>query len=203
MKVPGDFRIRFEDTWLLVVDKPSGTPTQRTETGESGLYEALQKAFPGLALHHRLDRGASGLVIFGKHPDANKGLTTAFRDHAIGRTYLAVLDGEVKDGTWAKKLDGKDARTDVRALGRGEGATAVEINLHTGRTHQIRRHAALAGRPVLGDRRYGGEVGDRWPRLALHAARLAFKHPVTGARVELDSPMPDDLIVLWRAAGGS
>lgn len=202
MKVPGDFPVRFEDTWLLVVDKPSGLPTQRTETGEPGLYEALLKTFPGLALHHRLDRGASGLVLFGKHPDANKGLTAAFRDHTIDRTYLAVLDGEVKDVRWEKKLDGKDARTDVRALGRGEGATAAEITLHTGRTHQIRRHAALAGRPILGDRRYGGEAGDRWPRLALHAARLALTHPVTGARLVVEAPLPEDLVALWRAAGG-
>lgn len=194
--------VAYEDDWLLVVEKPSGVPTQRTETGEPGLYEALSKGFPGLALHHRLDRGASGLVIFGKHPDANKGLTDGFRGHTIERTYLAVLDGEVKDARWDKKLDGKDARTDVHAVGRGEGATAVEVHLHTGRTHQIRRHAALAGRPVLGDRRYGGEAGDRWPRLALHAFRLALTHPVTRVRLVVEAPLPADLAALWTAAGG-
>jgi 23S rRNA-/tRNA-specific pseudouridylate synthase len=203
MKLPGNFRVAYEDEWLLVVDKPSGVPTQRTETGEPGLYEALLKGFPGLALHHRLDRGASGLVIFGKHTKANKGLTDGFRDHTIERTYFAVLDGEVKDVRWEKPLDGKPARTDVTAVGRGEGATAAEIRLHTGRTHQIRRHAALVGRPVLGDRRYGGEAGDRWPRLALHAGRLALKHPVTGKRLEVASPVPSDLRSLWLASGGT
>lgn len=201
-----DPTVSYQDDWLLVVDKPSGLPTQagRDEGGTpvEDLFTALRRDHPRLALHHRLDQPASGLVLFTRDPRANAAIARAFREHTIARIYRAVLVGEATDATWAQRLDGKEARTDVRVIGRGSGLTAVEVSLHTGRTHQIRRHAALAGRPIAGDRRYGAEAGHRWPRLALHAWRLELAHPITGARLAVESPLPPDLAPLWAEAGG-
>lgn len=193
---------RYADRWLLIVDKPAGMPTQGAPGGPPDLYATLKATERYLALHHRLDQGASGLVLFVRDVRANAAIAAGFRDHTITRTYRAILDGEVNDAIWERPLDGKDARTEVHAVGHGAGTTAAQIRLHTGRTHQIRRHAAMAGRPVLGDRRYGGEAGGRSPRLALHAWRLALTHPVTGAALTVTAPLPADLVELWRSAGG-
>jgi len=192
----------YRDRWVVVVDKPSGVPSQGTRGGEPGVFELLAPRFDYLALHHRLDRPASGLLLLAVHRKANRGLAEAFRTHAARRTYLAVVDGEAHDGLWERPLDGRPALTEVRVLGRGAGATAVELGLHTGRTHQIRRHAALEGSPVLGDRRYGGEAGRRWPRLALHATALQLAHPVTGRELALHAALPADLLLMWEQAGG-
>ncbi len=194
--------VRYEDRWLLVVDKPSGLPTQRTRDGEPGLYDLLRAAHPYLGLHHRLDRPASGLVLFTRHRDANAAVAAGFRDRRIARHYAAVLAGTTTGGTWDRPLDGQPARTEVTVLGGANGMAAVTCRLHTGRTHQIRRHAALAGTPIAGDRRHGGEASRAWPRLALHARRLALDHPVTGERIDLESPLPEDLQALWALAGG-
>lgn len=192
----------YRDRWLLVVDKPSGQPTQGTAGGQPGLFEALQGVESQVFLHHRLDQPASGLVIFALDPEANRPITEALRAHRIQRRYRAVLAGRAADGSWTTKVDGKKAKTDVAVLGHGAGMTAAAITLRTGRKHQIRVHAAMAGTPIVGDRRYGGPVGRAWPRLALHAAELIFAHPVTGKRLELAAPIPDDLAQLWGRATG-
>jgi 23S rRNA-/tRNA-specific pseudouridylate synthase len=191
----------YEDRWLLVVDKPAGLPTQRTEAGEPGLFEQLA-ARERIFLHHRLDRPASGLVLFTRHPDANAPITDALRDHRVRRRYLAVLGAIPREPRWTWPLDGREARSEVAVL--AEGAyVAAALELHTGRTHQLRRHAALAGAPILGDRRYGGELSRAWPRLALHAAALDLDHPVTGAALSLRAHLPADLAPLWALCGAS
>lgn len=194
--------IRFEDPYLLVVDKPHGLATQGTRDGEPDLYGILGADRPYLALHHRLDQPASGLVLLVLDPTVNAAIAAGFREHRIARTYLAVLAGEARDAVWDRPVEGRSARTLVRALGHGEGLSAVQIGLETGRQHQIRQHAAMSGRPVVGDRRYGGDAGRRWPRLALHAAKLGFVHPVSGETIVVESPIPDDLAELWTRAGG-
>lgn len=191
----------FRDRWLLVVDKPHGCPTQRTRADEDGLYELLTARYGRVGLHHRLDRPASGLVLFTLDPAADRPVAEAFRRHRVQRRYLAVLYGDVADAQWTLPVEGKPARTDVRRLGGASALTAAELALHTGRKHQIRVQAALAGVPVVGDRRYGGVAGRRWPRLALHAWRLALDHPITGERLDLRAPLPDDLRLLWAQAG--
>lgn len=194
--------ILYEDRWLVVVDKPSGLPTQGTRAGEPGVFELLDRQRSYVALHHRLDRPASGLVLLGLSRQANPGLAAAFREHRIQRTYLAVLVGSLTaDTTWAWPVEGKPARTQVRVLSTRSGFTAVELRLHTGRKHQLRRHAAMAGLPLAGDRRYGGEAGRAWPRLALHATRLELSHPVTGQALKVESPLPADLQGLWSLLG--
>jgi len=193
----------YRDDALLIVDKPSGMPTQRTAAGVTGLFELLQAREPYVGLHHRLDRPASGLVLFTTHPSANRVITAGFRTHAIRRTYAAVLSGSPAAQVWTHPLDGRHARSEVDVIADDRGYAAVRLSLHTGRTHQLRRHAALAGCAILGDRRYGGEFSHAWPRLALHACDLQLVHPLTGAVVSAHSPVPPDLQDLWHLAGGS
>lgn len=194
-------QVVYEDEHLLVVDKPAGLPTQAGRDSEAGLYEQLREREPTLALHHRLDRPASGLVVFGRSAVANKALTDGFREHTIRRTYRAVLVGTPSETVWDRSLDGRRARSEVEVLSSDSGFTAVALRLHTGRTHQLRRHAALYGTPLAGDRRYGGHAARAWSRLALHAHELAFAHPVSGEAVVLTSALPDDLAPLWTLTG--
>ncbi len=197
-------RLVHLDPFCAVIDKPSGLPSQAGRDGAPGLVERVRSAgLPGAALHHRLDQPASGLLILALDPLAHPGLARAFRERIATRVYRAVLSAPVADATWEAPLDGRPARTHVTPVGAGSGYTAVEVRLETGRTHQIRRHAAMAGAPILGDRRYGGEVGRGWPRLALHACRLGLPHPVTDRPMAFTSELPPDLEGLWRLAGGS
>ncbi len=195
--------VRYEDPWLLVVEKPHGLAAQATKRDEPDLFGVLGADRPYLGLHHRLDQPASGLVMFTLDPMVNAPIAEAFKEHRIARTYLAVLQGEATAAVWTRPIDRQPARTLVRVLGQGEGMSAVQIGLQTGRQHQIRQHAAMAGRPIIGDRRYGGDAGRRWPRLALHAAKLGFVHPIDGKTIVVESPIPPDLAELWTRAGGT
>lgn len=201
-------RVVFEDDCLVVVDKPSGTPTQSTRQSPQGggdnLYDRLRADRPYVALHHRLDTAASGLVLFVVDPVVNAAIAAAFQEHRIARTYLAVAWGEVPgDAVWDRPVDGKPARTEVAVVGAARGMTALRLRPITGRKHQLRIHAALAGTPLVGDPRYGGEAMRRWPRLALHATALGLEHPVTGAALTVEAPLPADLEGLWRDATGA
>lgn len=194
--------IVYRDRWIVAVSKPSGMPTQARADGEGeDLFAWVKAREPLAALHHRLDQPASGLVLFAAHPDANAGLAEGFRAHTIARRYQVVLYGEVRAGSWTWEVDGKRARSEVQPLAEDNGFTAAWVALETGRKHQIRVHAAMNGTPVVGDRRYGGEAGRMWDRLALHAAELHLAHPVTGGSLTLKAPLPDDLQALWQAAG--
>ena len=188
-------RVRYQDAYLLVIDKPHGLATQ----GAPGdLYSRLRADFDYVGLHHRLDQAASGLLLLSLSRKINKGVSDAFRNHTIHRSYLAVLAGRLPAAcTWNSPLDGREALTHVDVLGHGRGKTATAIVLETGRTHQIRKHASMAGYPLIGDRRYGGEAGRAWPRLALHAHKLEFCHPISGELLKLSSPVPTDLMALW------
>ena len=190
----------YRDRDVLVVSKPAGLPTQSTRDGEPGLFEALQIQESYVGLHHRLDRPASGLVLFSLDRRANKGLASGFQRHTIRRTYSAVVMGSVSDCTWSWPVNGKSAKTNITAVGEDAGFTAVQVSLNTGRKHQIRVHAAMAGAPIAGDRRYGADAGYAWPRLALHASQLTLKHPVTGELLTLEAPLPEDLVALWHTA---
>ena len=195
--------IRYEDDAIVVIDKPFGLPSQAPRGGGPNAYDEVRRRLPRAALLHRLDTVASGLLLFSVDPTVNSALTDAFRNHAIRRGYRAVVAGTGIDRTtWDARVEGRNARTRVVPLGTGQGCTAVELWPETGRKHQLRVHAAMAGRPMCGDRRYGGDAARRWSRLALHAAELAFTHPQTGLLVTVSSPLPDDLVGLWRLASG-
>lgn len=188
------------DRWLVVIDKPAGLPTQAARGGGDNVFDRLRATYPYVGLHHRLDTPVSGLVLFTLDPSVNAAVAAAFRDHAIERTYLGVVVGEVVAGRWNRPVDGLPAVTDVGVVGVGGGLCGVELRPRTGRNHQLRIHAALAGAPLAGDRQHGGDAARSWKRLALHATELRLTHPATGAELVARSPLPVDLEPLWARA---
>ncbi|MCB9699767.1 MAG: RluA family pseudouridine synthase [Alphaproteobacteria bacterium] len=189
-------RVVYEDRWLLVVDKPSGLPTQQAVGGGDHLLHRLRDR-PYVGLHHRLDAPVSGLVLLTVDREANAAVARAFQGHEIRRTYLAVASGAVRATRWDRPVDGKPAATEVEVRAVARGTSSLVLRPQTGRKHQLRVHAALAGHPLLGDRQYGEALGRAWPRIALHATELALTHPMTGEPLTLSSPLPPDLEPLW------
>jgi 23S rRNA (cytosine1962-C5)-methyltransferase len=198
--VPPPPCILHEDDDLLVVNKPPGwnTHAPAPHAGE-GIYDWLRHREPrwaSLAILHRLDRETSGVLVFGKSGEANRSLTAQFAAHAIGKTYVLVTDRPVAgDGFSPVSMlsrageryqsrpppgPGVRAETRFRVTRREPGRTWLEAEPVTGRTHQIRVHAASLGFPVLGDALYGGTTA---PRVHLHAAALEFRHPRSGEPV--------------------
>ncbi len=213
---PVDLRIAYEDEHLLVVDKPAGLvvhPGAGRRTGtlvHALLHRGLaggEPERPGIV--HRLDRDTSGLMVVSLTHQAYEGLRALVRSHAIEREYLALVRGrprsrrgrieapigrDRRDPTRIS-LDTespRDAVTHFEVLELLDGHALLRVRLETGRTHQIRVHLAAIDLPVAGDPTYGvPEPGLQ--RQFLHAARLAFPHPVTREPVEATSPLPTDL----------
>jgi 23S rRNA-/tRNA-specific pseudouridylate synthase len=187
-----------QDRWVLVVDKPYGLPTQSGQDGGPNLFDMLREQHHYVGLHHRLDTPASGLVLFTLHKEANRAIARGFRRHTIERTYQVVVLGDPgAGGRWEEPIDGKTALTHYTRITTDGMMSVLDVQLQTGRTHQIRRHATTSGHPVIGDRRHGGAAGRLWPRLALHASGLTLDHPVKGPQIEACSPIPEDLRALW------
>jgi 23S rRNA pseudouridine1911/1915/1917 synthase len=150
---------------------------------------------------HRLDLETSGLIVLAKTELANRELSARFRSHDLERVYLAVAAGAFPGERTSidRPVGGRRAVTHVEVLERVGGlATVLSCRLETGRTHQIRLHLQATGYPVLGDPRYGGGKTSipRPPRMALHATRLGFVHPRSGAELAFDSPWPSD-VAAW------
>ena len=198
-----DLPERYRDADLLVVDKPFGLPAQAGRSGGGDhVYGIVAADEPYAGLHHRLDTPASGLMLLTLSRRVNPAIAAAFREHAIRRSYRVVVLGDPgPEGVWDAPLDDKPAETRFVRRSSGGGMSALDVELVTGRTHQIRRHAMEAGHPVIGDRRHGGAAGRLWPRLALHAARLRLDHPVSGAPLDVSAPLPADLAALFARAG--
>jgi 23S rRNA pseudouridine1911/1915/1917 synthase len=216
-----DLSVPYEDEHLLVVDKPAGlvvhpAPGHSQGTLVHGLlaYDVEggdESERPGIV--HRLDRDTSGLLVVARSPEAHRRLQELVRTRAVTREYLALVVGRPRSrrGTVDAPI-GRDRRDAVRnsidtaaprdavthfELEQALGAyTLLRVTLETGRTHQIRVHLGAIDLPVAGDPTYGkaGVLGLQ--RQFLHAARLAFDHPFTGARVDVTSPLPDDLAVV-------
>ena len=215
--------ILYESGPVLVVSKPPGLLTQAPPGIDS--LEVRIKAFlkardakPGnvyLGVPHRLDRPASGAMVFGKHVRATRRLAEQFEARQVRKVYWACVAGEVQpeEGTWEDFLckipgqpraevsrpDEPDARRAVlhyRTQGRGPWGTWLEIELETGRTHQVRVQAASRGHPILGDAFYGSTVAfgeqiedQRLRAIALHARSITFHHPMTGELVTVTAPV--------------
>jgi 23S rRNA pseudouridine1911/1915/1917 synthase len=205
--------IVHEDDDVLVVDKPAGLLTIATERERARTAYAMLTAHVGarrpparIFVVHRLDRLASGLLVFATSPAAKRVLQAQFVAHTVERTYLAVVEGRVAgaEGTVAGRLvdvvpgpvrETRDPRRGrlavthwcVRRAGRHH--TLLEVRLETGRRNQIRVQLAGLGHPIAGDAAYGSRT-DPFGRLALHAHRLGFDHPRTGARLRFESPAP-------------
>ena len=209
--------IVLEDEHLLVVDKPAGLvvhPARGHWTGT--LAQALEAhgaagGEPGRAgIVHRLDRDTSGLLVVARSEEVHRRLKAAIQARAVTREYLALVTGRppARSGTIDAPL-GRDRRdrkrmssdTDVPrdAVTHFEvaealpAATLLRVRLETGRTHQIRAHLQAIGHPVVGDPDYGAGEAFGLRRQFLHAARLAFEHPMGGPRVDVSSPLPADL----------
>jgi 23S rRNA pseudouridine1911/1915/1917 synthase len=215
------FEIVFEDKHLIVVDKPAElltVPTRRQETNALvSKVEAYVKHVGGgrgAFTVHRLDRGVSGLLVFGKSQEVMRLLKDQFAASKPEREYVAVVAGllQPKQGTFQSLLAtdkdlnrfstedeeiGQIAITHFRVVAHLDDATLVQVRLETGRRNQIRVHFAEAGHPVLGDERYQPDlaVHPRWPhkRLALHARLLGFEHPITRQPLRFESPVPREL----------
>lgn len=179
-----------------------------------------RRAYAGLL--HRLDRGTSGALAIALSPEVHAAGRLLFKAHAFERTYLALVEGapradsgtidaaitsDYRGGRRRVARPGEaslPARTHYRVRERfGTRAALLEVTLETGRQHQIRIHLASIGHPVAGDRVYGGagESAQRADRPLLHAWRLAFPHPLTGARIAVEAPVPDDFARALRAKG--
>src|SRR6266540_443962 len=171
--------LRETSDWLAV-DKPAGIPTQPPkDRAQLSLEEMLRIQYREIYLVHRLDTPTSGVVLFARTRAAAARLSALFASREIRKIYLAVVAGTIeREMTIDTPIDGKEAVTIVRP----RGASLVEAEILTGRTHQIRIHLASIGHPVAGDRRYGGPAATR---LMLHAWRL--EHEELG---ELIAPVP-------------
>ncbi len=207
-------RVVHDDEDIVVADKPAGlltigTDRERHRTLYRRLFDAEMRRRPGgrVFVVHRLDRDASGLLVFAKSEEAKRVLQAQFHDRTASRTYHAVVGGSyprdedvlksylaenraLRMYITANRRRGKLAITRVRVLRRAPSATLLEIVLESGRKHQIRVHLAETGHPLLGDRRYGEDRAGPIGRLALHAVALEFEHPTTGKRVRFESRLP-------------
>lgn len=218
-QLPSQFRLVFEDTHLLVVDKPPALLTVPTDHGEAntllGAIETyLKHRGQQACVVHRLDRGTSGLLVFGKTERIAEELQSQFRIRKTEREYVALVAGTglAKSGTFRSHLgtsnnlnrysvspgeEGELAITHYRVEQVLSDTTLVRVNLETGRRNQIRVQFAEVGHPVLGEDRYRPKLAQHpdWiaKRLALHAARLGFVHPRTGESLVFESPLPQEI----------
>lgn len=211
------FKIVFEDKHLIVVDKSAGILTvpahpsdSNTLVGAITRYLSHRGGRERAQLVHRLDRGASGLLVFGKDRGIAKELQSQFEERKPEREYLAIVNGDIpKNGTFESYLatspslqqystndptDAQLAITHFELMRKVHGASLVRVWLETGRRNQIRVHFAESGHPVLGDPRYRPDLASnshwRAKRLALHAAKLGFRHPVSGKPLRFEAPAP-------------
>jgi len=212
--------ILFEDEGFLIMNKPAGFAVHGGSGVSSGIIEGLRLIRPEahfLELVHRLDKDTSGCLLIAKKRSALRKLHELFRDDQIHKTYQALLAGQ-----WARKKlvvtapllkniskggermvvisqSGKAAETLFRRLKLFRNATLVEASPKTGRTHQIRVHAASLGHPIVGDERYGQDEVNKvfknkgYKRMFLHAETLNFQHPVTGVQMSISAPLPSQL----------
>jgi 23S rRNA pseudouridine1911/1915/1917 synthase len=209
----------------------SSVPYEKRESGtamdlvrEAWRAEGRRASHVPLHVVHRIDKDTSGLLAFAKTKLAERALATLFRAHEVERTYLCVVHGQLTDrrietrlvtdrgdglrGSTRRLGQGKRAVTHVRVKGPvGARATLCEVRLETGKTHQIRIHLAEGGHPLVGERVYIRDylAAEKEPlpspRLLLHAATLGFVHPVTGVKVQLESPLPDEFVAQMAKLG--
>ncbi len=213
--------IVFEDPYLLVIDKPAGlvvhpAPGNWSGTLLNGLlaHDAQASFLPRAGIVHRLDKDTSGLMVVARQRQVMDQLVSMIAARSVSREYIALAHGAWQGARTREvsaaigrdprnrlrmaavdleKNAGKPALTVISLLQNGERHCLVKCKLHTGRTHQIRVHMALLGHPLISDELYGGAAAAGLERQALHACRLAFEHPVTGAPMEFRSAPPPDL----------
>jgi RluA family pseudouridine synthase len=201
----GPIRVLLETDDFLAADKPEGVLSV-SQAGEGGLPDLLRDRFPGkLYPVHRLDRGASGVIVFAKNAAAHRHLNGQFDRREVSKTYLALIEGVPLSnrgqinaplrefGSGRMGVDpkrGKPSSTEWKVAERFDGATLLRVNPSTGRRHQIRVHLYHIGHPILGDLRYGDRARQEGtPRLMLHAVSVEFSL-LSGERVTVEAPQP-------------
>lgn len=206
-------KLVYEDAYILVVEKKEGllsvsTERQKERTAQHILNEYVKRShrFNRVFVVHRLDRDTSGLMMYAKDEKTQNTLRDNWHDIVTDRRYVSIVSGDVERdyGTiesWLtdRKLyvssspvddgEGKFAVTHYKTIKRANGYSLVELDLETGRKNQIRVHMSDLGHPVIGDERYGSDCNPLG-RLALHAFKLCFYHPVTGELMEFETPYP-------------
>lgn len=212
----------FEDSDILVIDKPAGLTVNRSETTKGDtLQDYLEKTYripvERSGIVHRIDKETSGCLIVAKEKGAFENLQKQFKERLVKKTYVALVHGNVKgDGEirvpvgrlpWNRKRfgvlsGGREAVTKYKVIGskmiNNEPMTLLELYPETGRTHQIRVHLKYLGHPIFGDELYAGRKTARkdrriLPRLFLHASKIFFVHPRTGERMTFVSKLPKEL----------
>ena len=227
---PIPLNIVYEDSSLIVIDKPPGMVVHPAP-GHSGgtLVNALLHHCDDLAgiggverpgIVHRLDKDTSGLIVVAKTEACMQSLTLQFKERDIHKIYLALAKGKVKSKTGVidvpigrhkihrKKMStrtsaGRDAQTRYEVIRQLDNYSYLRLFPKTGRTHQLRVHLSSIGHPIIGDRLYGGTLGPGFPQIArqaLHAHRLELAHPSTGNLLQFESPLPPDMVALLSAS---
>ena len=212
--------IVHEDEHVIVLDKAAGVVVHPAAGNWSGTvlngllaHHPAAAGLPRAGIVHRLDKDTSGLMVVGKTLVAVTALARAIAAREVHRQYLAIVHGELAAAAFsidapigrdpqsrirmAVLASGKASRTDVERLARSDGFSAVRCTLHSGRTHQIRVHMASRGHPLVADAVYGGKPALGLQRQALHATRLAFVHPVSGAALSFERAPPADFAAAW------
>lgn len=206
-----NFEVIRETPEILVINKPSGLltmPARGDLAKEKHLVGLLHQAYGRVFITHRLDKDASGLIIFARTPEAHRYYSGLFETRAIEKKYLVVAEGKVAEergeidkpltqrgsGRMSVAFDGKRSLTRYSVLERLRGATLLEVSIVTGRRHQIRAHLYSIGNPVLGDSLYGDAAKQaKFPRLMLHSWRLRFTD-MAGKTMSVEGNPPGDFM---------
>ncbi len=219
----------YEDNHLLIVSKRPGEIVQGDKTGDVPMVESLKLYLkekynkPGnvfLGLVHRLDRPVGGLVIFAKTSKALSRMTQMFAKGEVQKSYLAIVTdkpheaqarlthylvrNEKQNKSYAyhqERANSKRAELSYRLISSGEHYHLVEVDLHTGRHHQIRCQLSAIGCPIKGDLKYGAKRSNPDGSISLLSYRLRFRHPVSGVDLDIKAPLPNERI--WRELGQS
>jgi 23S rRNA pseudouridine1911/1915/1917 synthase len=204
-KQTGPVPILFADKFFIAIDKPSGLLSVPALNEPLSALTLLRQHYKSDDIYaaHRLDEGASGVLLFVRGPHMKETMARLFGAHDLTREYHAIVEGHIphEEGEWNFPLEelenyhvviseqGREALTFFKRLHYSAKFTHLHIQLHTGRKHQIRAHTAYVGHPIIGDKRYGSTLNPI-KRLGLHAKKLAFTHPVTKKLIDIQSPLP-------------
>lgn len=209
--------VLYEDDDLMFINKQPGLIVHPTKghpfhTIANGLMKYMLNNGQKYKIRfaNRIDMDTSGIVIVAKNANSQNDISLQMRENLVHKQYMAIVNGVIRDDEFTidkpigrpneesiqrKVLSegGKDAITDVKVLERFYNNTLVEVTLHTGRTHQIRVHLAHIGHPITGDHLYEGDAPALIDRQALHAAKMIVNHPMTGEKLEIEAPLPNDM----------
>lgn len=216
-----DLKIIYEDTDLIVVDKPAGllsmaSDSEKQNTAYHQLTDYVRLSHPDqrIFIVHRLDRDTSGVMLFAKNEAVKRALQDNWKDAVVDRAYIAVVEGQVKKKSdtiksWlletktglmyssSTKGDGLEAITHYRLLKASDKYSLLEVRLETGRKNQIRVHMKDLGHPIAGDKKYGSTTNP-CGRLGLHAHLLSFHHPVSGELLRFETEVPKTFARLFK-----